>query len=82
MVVKKKIIGEPSSDLAVPSRDMREKGVDSAENSEKMPENDAHTEGGDFYIEDGFMVFTERYHARRGYCCESGCRHCPYGFKK
>ena len=19
---------------------------------------------------------------RRGYCCRSGCRHCPYGFKK
>ena len=82
MVVKKKIIVLPSSDLAVPPHDMREKGADNAENSEKMPENDGHTEGGDFYMEDGFMVFTERYHARRGYCCESGCRHCPYGFKK
>jgi hypothetical protein len=19
---------------------------------------------------------------RRGYCCESGCRHCPYGYNK
>jgi hypothetical protein len=26
------------------------------------------------------MVFTEQYHRKRGYCCESGCRHCPYGF--
>jgi uncharacterized protein (TIGR00290 family) len=25
-------------------------------------------------------VFTTAYHLRRGYCCESGCRHCPYGF--
>jgi len=34
------------------------------------------------YFEDGFMVFTEAYHLRRGYCCQSGCRHCPYGFLK
>jgi hypothetical protein len=24
------------------------------------------------------MVFTEAYHLRRGYCCHSDCRHCPY----
>jgi hypothetical protein len=36
----------------------------------------------DFYWENGFMVFTREYHLRRGYCCRSGCRHCPYGFKK
>lgn len=35
-----------------------------------------------FYWENGLMVFTEEYHRRRGYCCKSGCRHCPYGFKK
>ena len=35
-------------------------------------------EGEDFYREGAFMVFTSRYHLRRGYCCESGCRHCPY----
>ncbi|WP_308422714.1 DUF5522 domain-containing protein [Rufibacter glacialis] len=28
------------------------------------------------------MVFTEQYHRRRGYCCQSGCKHCPYGFLK
>jgi hypothetical protein len=33
---------------------------------------------GEFYFEDGRMVFTEAYHLRRGYCCGSGCRHCPY----
>jgi hypothetical protein len=33
---------------------------------------------GDYYIENGFVVMTEQYHLRRGYCCESGCRHCPY----
>lgn len=36
-------------------------------------------EGEDFYREGAYVVFTARYHLRRGYCCESGCRHCPYG---
>jgi hypothetical protein len=35
-----------------------------------------------FYWENGLLVFTEVYHIQRGYCCNSGCRHCPYGFKK
>ena len=36
------------------------------------------TEGVDFYWENGLMVFTGAYLLRRGYCCQSGCRHCPY----
>lgn len=37
----------------------------------------------DFYTnEDGFIVFTEKYHLKRGHCCKSGCKHCPYGFDK
>jgi hypothetical protein len=40
-------------------------------------------EEGDFYFSDeGFMVFTEQYHLKRGHCCQSGCKHCPYGFDK
>jgi Family of unknown function (DUF5522) len=39
-------------------------------------------EGKDFYFEKGFMIFTEAYHLKRGYCCKNGCRHCPYDFKK
>ncbi len=35
----------------------------------------------DFYIENGKWVFTEWYHLKRGYCCNNGCRHCPYKFK-
>ena len=27
-------------------------------------------------------VFTEKYHIKRGYCCKSGCKHCPYGYDK
>lgn len=33
---------------------------------------------GDAYQEGPFVVFTTQYHLRRGYCCNSGCRHCPY----
>jgi hypothetical protein len=32
----------------------------------------------DFYYEGPYMVFTAAYHLRRGYCCNSDCRHCPY----
>ncbi|MCS7073974.1 MAG: DUF5522 domain-containing protein [Bacteroidia bacterium] len=36
--------------------------------------------GEDYYIsEQGFFVFTEAYHLKRGYCCGNGCKHCPYG---
>jgi len=35
-------------------------------------------EGEDFYFEGPYMVFTEKFLRDRGYCCESGCRHCPY----
>jgi len=37
-------------------------------------------EGIDFYWEGPFLVFTEQYLRTRGSCCESGCRHCPWGF--
>ena len=37
----------------------------------------------DYYLdEQGLVVFTANYHIKRGYCCKSGCKHCPYGFKK
>ena len=39
-------------------------------------------EGRDFYWDGPYMVFTADYLLRRGYCCQSGCRHCPYGFKR
>jgi len=35
-------------------------------------------EGEDYYREGAALVFTARYHLRRGYCCGSGCRHCPF----
>ena len=40
-------------------------------------------EDGDYYLtKEGYRCFTEQYHLKRGYCCKSGCRHCPYGFNK
>ena len=39
-------------------------------------------EGRDYYVDpDGRYVFTAAYLLARGTCCESGCRHCPYGFR-
>ena len=35
-------------------------------------------EGEDFYREGSAIVFTAGFHLRRGSCCKSGCRHCPY----
>ncbi len=32
----------------------------------------------DYYHENGFLVFKESYHLKRGYCCGNDCRHCPY----
>jgi hypothetical protein len=42
--------------------------------------DDELIEGVDYYWENGFMVFTAIYLKKRGFCCRSGCRHCPYGF--
>ena len=39
-------------------------------------------EGIDYYLEAGLLVFTAEFLRRRGYCCDSGCRHCPYQDRK
>lgn len=37
-------------------------------------------EPGDYYFStEGYLVFTEKYHLKRGYCCGNRCRHCPFG---
>ncbi len=33
-----------------------------------------------YYSEDGYRIFTKKYHLKRGYCCKNNCKHCPYGF--
>ncbi len=35
-----------------------------------------------YYDESGLMVFSEKYHLQRGYCCGNGCRNCPYNYEK
>ena len=40
-------------------------------------------EADDYYLSsEGYRVFKAQYHLKRGYCCESGCRYCPYGYNK
>lgn len=44
--------------------------------------DDPLVEGIDYSVEgDGRLVFTAWYLLKRGTCCESGCRHCPYGWQ-
>lgn len=35
-------------------------------------------EGVDYKWEDGKIIFTSSYHIKRGKCCGSRCRHCPF----
>lgn len=48
------------------------------EQKEEEKQNDKFVEDIDFYFEDGFMVLTEHFLLKRGYCCDNKCRHCPY----
>ncbi|NML35919.1 hypothetical protein HHL17_01805 [Chitinophaga sp. G-6-1-13] len=34
-----------------------------------------------YYNAEGYMVFTEKYHLDRGYCCGNGCKHCPFSYE-
>ena len=37
----------------------------------------------DYYLSnEGYIIFTEKYHLKRGYCCQSGCKHCPFKDKQ
>ena len=43
--------------------------------------NDRGIDKEDYYTsEEGYIIFTEKYHLKRGYCCKNNCKHCPYGF--
>ena len=53
--------------------------LQAAEQKDAVSTNEAPDIGpGDFYYEGPYLVFTAAYHLRRGYCCNSDCRHCPY----
>ena len=54
-----------------------------SENNNKPPAKESLQQGVHYYINSyGYWVFTEEYHKLRGFCCKSGCKHCPYGFVK
>lgn len=35
-------------------------------------------EGIDYVFEDDLMILTANFLLKRGYCCQNGCRNCPY----
>ena len=45
---------------------------------EDAPHVETYVEGEDYYMDGPYLVFTAQHHRKRGYCCNSGCRHCPY----
>lgn len=47
------------------------------EKSDSTPPSPGNTSP-DYYWENGYIVFTSAFLARRGPCCGNGCRHCPY----
>jgi hypothetical protein len=54
--------------------------IDPDKNVSPSTQQDAELqEGLDYYVERGLLVFTAAFLLQRGYCCDSGCRHCPYG---
>jgi len=31
-----------------------------------------------YYSNEGYIIFTEKYHLKRGTCCNNNCKHCPF----
>jgi hypothetical protein len=52
--------------------------IQDEKNHSKACAPEAVVEGVDYTIEDGFFVFTGHFLLKRGFCCGSGCRNCPY----
>lgn len=64
---------------AVNSNELNQQdGKQTAANLTKKPLLDGQAVQANYYMENGYMVFTEAYHLARGYCCGNACRHCPY----
>jgi hypothetical protein len=49
-----------------------------AKDPETAPAPAAELGTEDYYFDGPYMVFTAAYLLKRGTCCGSGCRHCPY----
>ena len=52
--------------------------LDTSSSEEKVTTSREDLGPEDFYYEGPYLVFTAAYHLKRGYCCNSDCRHCPY----
>ena len=55
--------------------------ADASKLEPQLPQADADQatlQAEDFYYEGPYVVFTAAYHLKRGFCCNSDCRHCPY----
>ena len=50
--------------------------------NEERPSGPIAEEDEDCYWDGPYLVFTEAFHLKRGYCCGSGCRHCPWKDKE
>jgi hypothetical protein len=61
---------DPTNLAPDPAKDPPKAGGEEPAPGELLPE--------DFYYEGPYLVFTAAYHLKRGYCCNSDCRHCPY----
>ena len=35
-----------------------------------------------YHSKEGYIVFTKKYHLKRGYCCNNNCKNCPYKKEK
>jgi len=46
--------------------------------SDMDEESRKFTEGRDYYLEDGRVIFTKEYLEKRGPCCGNDCINCPY----
>lgn len=65
--------------LALPARSRL--AADDPFRAEILARHDAALRAGDAQYLDpatGYLVFTARFLADRGFCCRSACRHCPY----
>ena len=31
-----------------------------------------------YHSSEGYVIFTEKYHLKKGYCFNNNCKHCPY----
>ena len=66
--------------MAIEGEEMKANGLDEEFDSPSEQQGELQ-QGIDYYVENGLFVFTAAYLLKRGYCCESGCRHCPYGYQ-